>query len=222
MTDKENDNYTTICMSAKRFIQQLSEYHLPNTFNPWRDTCPEELSENGCLDRRERCIQHLTNPLASLVIVGEAPGYQGCRYSGVAFTSERLLLEGVIPRMPALQGKRITSRPRPWSEPSATIVWGALHEQNIAESTVLHNAFPFHPEGGRGIHSNRTPTEKERQVGLVLLEVFLEMYSGVQVAALGNTASKSLTEVGVSHTKLRHPANGGATKFRQGLRDLLS
>ena len=34
------------------------------------------------------------------LLIGEASGYQGCRISGIPFTSERLIMEGVVPRLP--------------------------------------------------------------------------------------------------------------------------
>lgn len=208
-------------MSPEQFVDELATHKLAGTFNPWRECCPQEISDSGFEARKERLVTHFENSQAQYVLVGEAPGYQGCRYSGVAFTSERLLLEGAIPFMPDLGQMRISRRKRPFSEPSATIVWGALHEHGIADKTLLHNAFPYHPEGSKGIHSNRTPTELERKFGLELLSLFFNVFSGMKVAALGNTASKSLSELGIKHIKLRHPANGGATKFRNGLRDFI-
>jgi len=132
------------------------------------------------------------------------------------------LVEKAIPRMEGLDGERITGRNKPWSEPSATIVWGALYDHGLAEDTVMFNAVPWHPEGKGGIHSNRTPTTPEKHEGLKYTRQLLDIYPGVRVAALGNTASETLTELGVEHVKLRHPANGGAGKFRAGLSDLFS
>ena len=116
-----------------------------------------------------------------------------------------------------MQGKRITTRNKPWSEPSATIVWGALHEHGLADHAILFNAVPWHPEGPSGVLSNRTPTSKEKDIGAPYLRMFLDLFKGVPVVALGNTASDNLNNIGVLHTKLRHPANGGATLFREGL-----
>ena len=48
--------------------------------------------------------------------------------------------------------------------------------------------------------------------------MFLQLFDGVPVAALGNTASDNLNMLDIEHTKLRHPANGGATLFRDGLK----
>lgn len=203
------------------FVQKVSQPQFPKMHNPWSQTCETELSQNGHLLRQERLMRHLNAPNPRLLIIGEAPGYQGCRYSGLAFSSERLLVERAIPRMDGLDGDRITERAKPWSEPSATIVWGALYEKNLAEDVVMFNAVPWHPEGGRGIHSNRTPTTAEKSEGLEHAQRLIALYPGVQIAALGNTASETLIELGFDHVKLRHPANGGAGKFRAGLADLI-
>jgi|GEM_PF-4935446 hypothetical protein len=119
---------------------------LPGLFNPWQDHCPHDANTNGPVEKRERLGRHLDcDP--TLILVGEAPGYQGCRYSGIAFTSERLLIEGVIPRIPALP-QRLSTRRLPFSEPSATIVWKTLFRLGIAERTILWNALQLHPLTG--------------------------------------------------------------------------
>jgi len=105
-------------------FQLLRRLAAPNVFNPWSDADPLDRTGDAVAHRLQRLKRHLAcRP--SLLLVGEAAGYQGCRFSGVAFTSERLLLEERIPRV--LCTERITHRTRPWSEPSATIVWGCLH-----------------------------------------------------------------------------------------------
>lgn len=203
------------------FIEAIAEPQHPNMHNPWRDLCGTDLRDDAFTLRQERLRRHLDVPNPRLLIIGEAPGYQGCRYSGVAFTSERLLVERKIPRMEGLEGQRITDRKLPWSEPSATIVWGALAEHGLAENTVMFNAVPWHPVGAKGMHSNRTPSPAEKAEGVRYLSMLLEIYPRITVAALGNTASGTLTELGIEHTKLRHPANGGASLFRNGLAGLL-
>lgn len=202
-----------------KFINAIAKTKLPGMHNPWSQNCESDIDqEKGHITRQQRLKHHLECPDPRIILIGEAPGYAGCRYSGVAFTSERLLLAGSIPRMPDIQGQRITTRPKSWSEPSATIVWKALYEHGLAEHALLFNAVPWHPEGPRGVHSNRTPTTTEKEKGLVYLQMFLQLFSGVPVAALGNTASDNLNLLNIEHTKIRHPANGGATLFREGLK----
>ena len=73
---------------------------------------------------------------------------------------------------------------------------------------------------GACAHSNSTPTSERQEIGNRYLKMFLSLYSNVTIAALGKVASKNLTKLGVVHTELRHPVNGGAAKFRNGLASL--
>ncbi|MFQ5598311.1 MAG: uracil-DNA glycosylase [Nitrospiria bacterium] len=189
-------------------------------FNPWAQRCDSETDPKGHIMRRERFLAHLSGPYPRILLIGEAAGYQGCRFSGIPFTSERLLLEGKIPRIPRLE-KRITRRLRPWSEPSATIVWNTLYELNLAEYAVLFNAVPWHPAGKKGAFSNRAPTSDEKAASIRYLKRFLNLYPGISIAALGVTAHAALDTLGRAHHRLRHPAYGGATAFRDGLRRMV-
>jgi hypothetical protein len=154
---------------------------------------------------------------ARYILVGEAAGYQGCKVTGIAFTSERLVLEGRIPRI-APDMPRLTSRERPWSEPSATTVWGNLHSLGIAAVAVLWNAYPWHPHRRGEAHSNRTPTRNERIAGLAVLRAVLLAYPGARVFAVGRNAEASLAGLGVDAVTLRHPSMGGAMEFARQLR----
>ena len=150
------------------------------------------------------------------MLIGEAAGYQGCKVSGIPFTSERLILEGAIPRIDVPPG-RLSSRTRPWSEPSATTVWKTLHAVGIASRTVLWNAYPWHPHKPGTRHSNRTPARTERLAGVPVLEALLGLFPGARVFAVGRNAETSLAELGIAATGLRHPSMGGAKAFAQQL-----
>jgi hypothetical protein len=72
------------------------------------------------------------------ILCGEAPSHRGCRHSGIAFTSEHLLLEGKIPRI-SRKSHRLTIKKLPYKEGSATIVWNALYSLGIEKRTILWN-----------------------------------------------------------------------------------
>src|SRR6185369_16971555 len=104
------------------FFRSLSGSPGGLVFNPWKDCDPAtDLSATAPGERLERLRAHFS-VAARCILVGEASGYQGCKVSGIPFTSERLILAGEIPRI-RTDGRRLSSRQRPWSEPSATIVW---------------------------------------------------------------------------------------------------
>ncbi len=201
----------------KQFLALLQAATPANVFNPWgmRDATTD-LDDDAPAGRLQRLTAHLSVD-ARYVLIGEAAGYQGCKVSGIAFTSERLMLAGEIPRIEAL-ADRLTSRPRPWSEPSATTVWKTLHALGIAGQTVLWNAYPWHPHKPGVPHSNRTPTRLERVAGVPVLERYLQLFPQARIFAVGRNAEAALAELGIAAMALRHPSMGGAMEFARQLR----
>jgi hypothetical protein len=204
---------------AERLIATLPS-GLPNLYNPWADICPDDLPHNTPKAKLARLSEHL-NCTPRFILCGEAVGFAGGRHSGIAFTSERLLLEGAIPRLDAPTA-RLTHRERPFSEPSATIVWKTLHRLGIADSTILWNAVQLHPHKPGNIRSNRTPTDSEIALGEPALRGLLAAFPQAKLVAVGRKAEGLVRDMGVIPVgSVRHPANGGATAFAAGLAELL-
>lgn len=203
-----------------RIIHALQQFDAPNVFNPWRQDDPMDAVCGGAESRTERLRAHFDcKPV--LMLVGEAPGYQGCHFSGVAFTNEKLILDGAIPRVSSVF--RLTTRERPWCEPSATIVWRTLREFGLAERTVLWNAFAWHPHKSGTPLSNRTPTPQEVAAGNVALRAVTTHFAGVPIVPVGQVAARALLNMGIATLPpVRHPSMGGATMFREGIRNLIS
>lgn len=201
-------------------IEQIAAFTAPNVFNPWRDADPLDALPVPEMYRRERLKQHF-DCQPEFLLVGEAPGYQGCHFSGVPFTNESLLFNDQVPRVTV--SCRITTRERPWCEPSATIVWKCLHDLDIAHCTVMWNAFAWHPHKPGEPMSNRAPTQAEVRSGLPVLRTVLEHFRGVKVVAVGNVAAKALRSVYVRLTAtVRHPSMGGANQFREQMAELVA
>lgn len=188
------------------------------THDPWRAINADDAAENGPARRIAHLQAHAARPGLRLVLIGEAAGYQGCRISGIPFTSEALLIDGAIPGIAATA--RLSTRARPWSEPSARVVWRTLYEQRLADTTFLWNAFPLHPhEPGKPL-SNRTPTRAELSAGEGVLRALRDALPDAVLAAVGNKSSEALTRLGYPHVSLRHPAYGGVTEFAAGVERL--
>lgn len=200
---------------ASRLIETLP-YGQNGLFNPWRDFCAGDLPQNTPDAKLHRLAQHLA-VTPELILCGEAPGYQGCVRSGIAFTSERLIIEGLIPRVSPANG-RLTERNRPFSEPSATIVWKTLIKLGIAEKTLLWNAVQLHPYKPGNLLSNRTPSNAEIALGRPAMHILKATFPQAKIIAVGRKAEILLIEMGITlTTAIRHPANGGAVKFSEGL-----
>ncbi len=190
-------------------------------FNPWRDQDHGTDAIPHAAKARLARLRAFFDTRPRWLLLGEAAGYQGAHVSGIPFTSERLLLAGAVPRVD-IGGQRLSTRTRPWSEPSATTVWSTLHALHRAEDTLLWNAYPWHPHRPGVPQSNRTPTPQERRAGLPVLEALLAALPGVRCFAVGRNAEASLADVGIAATPLRHPSMGGATAFRAGLQRALA
>ena len=152
-----------------------------------------------------------------LLLVGEAPGYRGCRLTGIPFVSPHVLanlgerfrqsrpLFQAVPEWPECQG-----------EASATIVWRTIGA--LAPLPLLWNIFPFHPHKPDKPQSNRTPTAKEIAVGRPFLMALLKIFPDTTLIAVGKKAATGLAKWGLKHTAVRHPSHGGAKQFQAGLR----
>jgi uracil-DNA glycosylase len=218
-----------------QFWTRLTEHRSENVFNPWSDSDPLDLPFATAAERRGRLESHF-HVDAKYLLIGEAPGYRGCHFSGIPFTCEKQLFEGIVPRVgpPAqvlsgcavraaqqLERRRITTRELPWSEGSATVIWSTLHELGIAERTVMFNAFPWHPHLPDNPLSNRTPTPREVVEGAPILAMVLEQFRGAQVIAVGQIALRTLGSLGITAIPVRHPSMGGARQFKAQLRELV-
>lgn len=168
----------------------------------------------------------------SLLLVGEAPGYRGCRRTGVPFTSESILLHGV--RWNINNGfdrsdvftlfgtERGFQKPidtlKVCQESTATILWQTL--AGVWPPPLLWNAFPFHPHHSGKARSNRAPLVSELSSGTLFLASLVRMFQISQVIAVGLKAARALELAGIDGPVLRHPSHGGKQAFQQGLKRL--
>jgi hypothetical protein len=206
-----------------KFLRLLKASPSGAVFNPWWQIDEEnDIGPHSPAIRRKHLTAYFRERLgkARLAIVGEALGYRGGHFSGIPMTSERMLL-GKQPVILAGIKPRRTSKPGVcpdgFSEPTATIVWGALLKIGVQpDEFVLWNAFPWHSfDPRRGLLSNRSPNKSEQLSGRPALRVFLELFPCEQIVALGRIAGAQLEQLGVNAHCVRHPASGGAKLFRQ-------
>ncbi len=205
-------------------------------FNPWYDRDPEhDLPGDTPAIRREQLRTYLNERLdtAKYLFIAEAVGYQGGHFTGIAMTSERILLghhKSVhgIPAEGVFRGvdPRRTSKPevnkKGMTEPTATIMWKALHQLGFDPyEAVLWNALAWHPyDPDKGLLSNRTPTDSELEAGYPSLKIFLELFPDSKIIAVGRKCEQCLDNFGTEYIPVRHPANGGAPKFRRQMADV--
>lgn len=215
---------------AAAFVSMLSKHPaMAQVFNPWRDVdTAYDCTPKAAAIRCEQLTAYLSERLDSVktVLIAEAPGYQGARFSGMAMTSERILLgkhAAVRAEHVFVGAAQRTSRAdstrggeQGMNEPTATVVWSHLMQAGFdARSFVLWNTFAFHPHSAGEPMTNRTPTTSEVAQAAPLLHQFLALFPNARIIALGRIAERTLGEFGVKAMAVRHPSMGGAAQFRE-------
>ncbi|WP_314643826.1 uracil-DNA glycosylase [uncultured Veillonella sp.] len=224
------------------FVDWLAQYSGRLVHNPWGEVNPDlEIVTEGfdaAQVRRDNLVAYLLPRLgrAKVFVVAEAVGYQGGRFTGIAITCERMLLD----KHKTIRAKDVTpirlertSSPSShllkgaqqkdgFNEPTDTVVWNAIMEKGIDPyDTLLWNIFPFHPYKEGNPLTNRTPTDKEQQLGWEYTKRLLDLHFELGGAkpfmlAVGQKSADTMGKFGLSAVGLRHPANGGANLYRQG------
>ena len=245
MTIFEND--------IEGFIESLKNHkNMKNVFNPWKDSyASHDADENSVEKRCSNLREYLkAREKAKYMLIAEAPGYQGCHFSGIPMTSERLILSDnnyglknlertsdknrlikakiCTPKYPNGRNIAKTVIEKGFAEPTATFVWKQMVDVLCISPTdfVLWNAFPFHP-WSNSILSNRTPDKKEIDNTKDILRKFINLFDKeIKIICIGNTSQNTLSEILTTAsgkvTKVRHPANGGADEFKNNIKDIIS
>jgi len=206
-----------------KFLRLLKASPSGAVFNPWWEVDVEnDIGPDSPAIRRKHLAVYFGERLGKtrLAIVGEAVGYRGGHFSGIPMTSERMLLrkeQQILARIKPRRTSKPSVCPNGFSEPTATIVWGALLKLGLLpDEFVLWNAFPWHSfDSQRRMLSNRMPNKSEQLSGRPVLKAFLELFPCEQVVALGKIAAAQLEQLGFGAPCVRHPASGGAKLFRE-------
>jgi uracil-DNA glycosylase len=193
-------------------LADLSRATIGATLNQFREAGPDDVPDAPAI--RLANLRHYLEERdeADVLAVGEAAGYQGMRWSGIAFTSEFDLLRWGDPY------RRSSHRPRPWKEPSGTIVHGVLDETGAERRVILWNTVPTHPYLPGEPLSNRRPARPEVTAGLLYAQRLIDIVRPRLLVGVGRIAADTL---GSRAVYVRHPAQSGATAFRAGMRAVL-
>lgn len=203
-----------------KFIEKLAKTEVSlNTYNQYSYQKPENEIRRKNLGLYFKEVYKFK---PKYLLLSEAPGYQGARLTGVPLTSEYILLNGIesLGIFGRNKGYRKTKEfDRERKEPSATIVWKAIAESK--QLPLLWGSYPFHPHETDNIWSNRRPSPDEVKLGQQFFKELNNIFGIKEIVAVGRVAQSSLNSLGIECKMIRHPANGGAKLFRQGLFKIL-
>jgi uracil-DNA glycosylase len=197
----------------KAFISDLAKRpRSAGVYNQYRDP---EIVENLRV-----YLGYLLEHRSSLLLVGEAPGYKGCRLTGIPFTSGNIIKTSLHPFF--LQCRTRLVLKQVLSEATAKIMWEFLGEDKPLP--ILWNAFPFHPFSPGCPASNRKPKPEEIHEGLSFLRPLEEIFTPSCLAGVGCVGEACLRQAypGRDIANARHPSYGGKREFQQGMAQLLA
>ncbi len=207
----------------ERLWELFEEYlfHIPSgpeLFNQYSDTNPSYDLPDAARIRRENLKNYLKcyKRPPKILLVGEAAGPWGCRFSGIPFTSESQLLAGVLP----FKGEKTSNHETPYKENSGEILWGALLPE--FPRFFLWNAVPLHPHKEGDPLTIRTPGQREIEKFCPLLKRLFNIIGPRHVIAVGRKAQSALGLIGVPCAYVRHPAQSGAREFRAGINEIFA
>jgi uracil-DNA glycosylase len=154
------------------------------------------------------------------MLVGESPGYDGCRWTGIPFTSGDMVRNSKHKMFKEI-GNRIVLK-QVVKEKTGTIVWKYL--ENDKPVPVLWNSFPFHPHKEGNPESNRQPSSSEVQEGVEYMKMVFDIFKPKTVCSLGRVGEKTLVRTfsGIDIKYIRHPSHGGKNGFIEGMNIIIN
>lgn len=196
------------------FVPTNAFQHL---FNPYNNLVEGMDRCNAVQIRRDNLYNYLNSfsRQPKILAVGEAAGYRGCRFSGVPFTSEDLLASNRLP----FKGCATSLRKQPYKEATATIFWRVMQPHH--PDFIVWNCVPFHPHHPTDPLTNRKPSPGELRYFAPLLAEVVRLLDPALVIAIGRSAQKTLANLEIVASAVRHPSHGGANDFATGINQLL-
>jgi len=154
-----------------------------------------------------------------ILLVGEAPGYKGCKITGIPFTSGRIFENVEHPVLSKIKDRLILQKIE--SENTATIVWNYLATKS--NTPLFWNSFPYHPHPENNENKNRAPTDEEIKNGVKFLHALNEIFKPEIIAGIGKSgvdcAKRAFPELEIKY--IRHPSFGGKSEFIEGMNEII-
>lgn len=193
-------------------VARLAEVHLPSVFNPYADQCDvHDLPEAAAIRRANllTALERGQSDGVDAIWFGRDLGYRGGRRTGLALTDELHMLD--LRYHPKWRAAAKATKGVVVRERTAAVIWSMI--RRLARPPLLWNAFPLHPHDPDSQLSNRAHSSRERSETAWTIEVLVQRYDRPRLIAIGNDASKALSQLGFDHETVRHPSYGGQRDF---------
>ena len=159
-------------------------------------------------------LEKMKNLSPKVILIGEAPGFRGCRFTGIPFTSEYLLSNNLFFGNSGFETTKENDKPK--KEKTATIMWEVLDSLN--QYPLLWNSFPFHPHNQENPTENREPTTKECKCALDFLNYLFKLFPNInKIGAVGRKA-EGLLKNNRNYEYIPHPSHCKKEHFIETLK----
>ncbi|MEC3912593.1 uracil-DNA glycosylase [Sphingobium sp. CR2-8] len=195
------------------FVERLASVQISNVFNPYCDHCEvHDLVDAASIRRSnlEAILDLRKSTSVDSIWFGRDLGYRGGRRTGLALTDEVAMFSaaGALKAGPKIAR---ATHGTPVAERTAAVIWSLINR--LRRPPMLWNAFPFHPHEPEAPFTNRAHTTRERRLTGWAIEALIDRFDNPQLIAIGNDASKALSDLGFKHQTARHPSYGGQREF---------
>ncbi len=203
-------------LSPETIVASLTEIALPDCFNPYTDFDPlHDLPAAPSLRRNNLLLylQSLVQQGPGELWLAESGSHTGTRRSGLPLVptteisglNDRFATEGFVsPTVTTDRGGM-----------TASYVWQAALDR--PRLPLFWNAVMAHPHRPGQPYRNRPVRRGELRAYRIPLQHLLQLFAPLTVLAIGRVAADVLDGLAVPHRYVRHPAQGGARAFREGV-----
>lgn len=202
-------------MTPKEFVQYLQGIETPDnhSFNFYRQSYRTSDDDSLVSNNLELYLAKMQQLNPTVLLVGEAPGYKGCKLTGVPFTSEYQIVHDDF----FADGFEVLNKASIDKEKSATAIWSVLSQ--VKNKPLMWNIYPFHPVAVGG--GNGKPRSCDIKLGREILDLLLQMFNIKEIYCLGRKASNAMCRHPQYCGYIRHPSFGGQSECLSRLREIL-
>lgn len=203
-------------MTTLDFVSYLKDLKTPNSqsFNFYGNFL---LDPHEAVVARKNLLRYLMQMYKlrpMILLVGEAPGKDGCALTGIPFTSEYQIASEPF----FAHGYEIYNAESPTKERSASSIWQILSTKS--KLPLMWNIYPFHPFDPV-TRKNRTPSKQEIEIGIDVLNKLIEMFGIRKIYGIGRTSSNILKNHPLFIDYIRYPSYGGQSICQEKLDSIL-
>lgn len=203
-------------MTPEKFVELLQEQKLSDKYRH-NFYCPYEKDLGEARMKSKNLLLYLKKMQEldpKILLVGEAPGYKGCKRSGIPFTSDYQIRNEDFFK----EGFDVLDREAPVCENSAKVIWEVIVKTK--QFPLMWNIYPFHPSTVDG--KNGKPKSEDIKLGKQILDSLLTMFDIKAIYCIGRKSMSALSSHRLFKGYIRHPAHGGSRECARKLEEILN